>query len=149
MLKTLDSVAFVGISWCSCRMLLLYLLRARRIDPQAENTYTKWHLYHFSCNHVHGLNSVSDTPVFLRRCNKIDWFPWKSYHWPILLPTTKLREGNVSTPVCHSVCRRMGSLSRGRFCLVGYLSREVSVQGDHPYSNVSAVHILLECILVL
>ena len=50
-------------------------------------------------------------------------------------PQTKLQEGNVSTPVCHSVhmggsvpaCITKGSLSSGGLCLGG-LSRGVSVQ---------------------
>ena len=56
-------------------------------------------------------------------------------------PQTKLQEGNVSTPVCHSVhmggsvpaCITKGSLSSGGLCLgglcLGGLSRGVSVQG--------------------
>ena len=57
-------------------------------------------------------------------------------------PQTKLREGNVFTPVCHSV-HRGGSLSGG------YLSRGVSVRETPPYGNERAVRILLECILVV
>ena len=72
----------------------------------------------------------------------------------LLPPATKLREGNVFTPVCHSV--QGGSLSRGS------LSRGVSVEGSlrggslsrgsvsgrPPYGNLWTVHSLLECILV-
>ena len=96
---------------------------------------------------------------------------------PFLPPATKLRQGNVFTPVCHSVHRGRGSLSGG-LCLgglcprvsvqgcplfggslsVGFLSgclcpgvsvsRWVSIQGDNG-GNEWAVRILLECILVL
>ena len=45
----------------------------------------------------------------------------KLYLVQLLPPATKLRDGNVFTPVCHSV--QGGSLSRGS------LSRGVSVEG--------------------
>ena len=90
-------------------------------------------------------------------------------------PQTKLREGNVLTPVCDSVHSGVsvqgrglcpgGSLSREGLCPGGSLSREgvcpgrVSVreglrrggvvcQGDPPCGKERAVRILLGCILV-
>ena len=45
-----------------------------------------------------------------------------------LPPATKLRQGNVFTPVCHSVHRGEVSV-QGGLCLGGSLSREVSFQG--------------------
>ena len=91
-----------------------------------------------------------------------------------IITIRKLREGNVFTPVCHSVHRRGlcpgGSLSRGLSVQRGFLSKGLSVkgglcpegvsvqrgvsvqgdlcQGDPPYGNVQAVSILLECIFV-
>ena len=67
-------------------------------------------------------------------------------------PQTKLREGNVFTPVCDSVHR--GSSIQGGLCLGwslskgggGSLSRGVSVRP--MYGKERAVCILLECILV-
>ena len=56
----------------------------------------------------------------------------------LLPPATKLREGNVFTPVCDSVHGRERSVQGGLY------------QGDPlPYGNVQALRILLECILVL
>ena len=54
-----------------------------------------------------------------------------------LPPATNLREGNVSTPLCHSVHR--GLSVQGEW---------VSVRETPLYGNVRVVHILLECILV-
>ena len=85
-------------------------------------------------------------------------------------PQTKLREGNVFTPVCDSVHRggvsvwgglcREGSLSGGLYpgglCLGGLcpvsrgsLYGGVSVRRHPPYGKERTVRILLECILVL
>ena len=76
-------------------------------------------------------------------------------------PQTKLREGDVSTPVCDSVHRGGGlclsmlhkSHDQGGLCPGGSLSREVSVRETpqtetSPYGKELAVRILLECILV-
>ena len=65
-------------------------------------------------------------------------------------PQTKLREGNVFTPVCDSVHRGGlcpgGSLSKWG----GSLSRGVSVMETPPGTvEQRAVRILLECILVM
>ena len=93
-----------------------------------------------------------------------------------LPPATKLREGNVFTPVCHSI-HRWGVSVRGVSVRgSGLCSRGISVWGlsvqrglcpreglspggalpggslsgrPPPYVNVRAVRILLECILVL
>ena len=75
------------------------------------------------------------------------------YRTMFLPPATKLRQGNVFTPVCDSV--QAGSLSRGGLCPGGVsvrrsLSRGVSVRKTPlpPYGYVRAVRILLECILL-
>ena len=91
-----------------------------------------------------------------------------------LPPATKLRQGNVFTPVCgrgslsrrwasvqgvsvqaghcpgeEGLCPGWGSLS-GSSLSMGVSVQRVSVQGDPPpkYGYVRAVRILLECILV-
>ena len=81
-----------------------------------------------------------------------------------LPPATKLRQGNVFTPVCDSV-HRGGGVSVPA-CTTGHMTRGVSVLGgaslsrgglsrETPYTetpsygNERAVRILLECILVL
>ena len=62
-----------------------------------------------------------------------------------LPPATKLRQGNVLTPVCDSVYRG-GSVQEG-LCPGGV---SVSVQGETPpYGNVQVVRILPECIFVV
>ena len=89
----------------------------------------------------------------------------------LLPPVTKLRQGNVFTPVCDSVHRGVsvlacttGHMTRGSL-FRGSLSWGVSVQGgvsvwgvsaqgvyvrETPqYGNEQAVRILLECILVI
>ena len=63
---------------------------------------------------------------------------WVTVYLP---PATKLRQGNVFTPVCDSVHRRGVSVPA---CTTGHMTRGVSVQ----YGNERAVRILLECILV-
>ena len=66
---------------------------------------------------------------------KTGWYPEKIFlrigHVRLLPPATKLREGNVFTPVCHSVHRGIcvwGSVSGGSLS-GGSLSKGVSVQG--------------------
>ena len=80
--------------------------------------------------------------------------------WTSLPLAMKLRQGNVFTPVCHSVHRGVSVPA----CTTGHMTRGVSVQGisvweslsrwvetpgqKPPYRNEWAVCILLECILV-
>ena len=98
------------------------------------------------------------------------YFCYKQNKYTFLPPATKLRQGNVFTPVCQSFCSQGGlclsmhhrphdqgvSLSGGSLS-GGFLSRESlskgslsrgSLSGRPPYGNKRALSILLECILV-
>ena len=57
-------------------------------------------------------------------------------------PQTKLREGNVFTPVCDSVHKMGGSLSEGSSV------QGVSVRETPMYGKERAICILLECFLL-
>ena len=70
---------------------------------------------------------------------------YTKYVKSIVFTARKLREGNVSTLVYHSVHR--GSLSRG-VSVRGVSVQGGLCQGDPRTVNVRAVRILLECILV-
>ena len=98
--------------------------------------------------------SFAALPLFLVPCsvnNRV-----KSLTLYITIPATKLRQGNVFTPVCDSVhmgggglCPNMHHRSHDRGALSGPPGQKPPPQDRvPPYSMGWAVRILLECILV-